>query len=41
MIYSGTVKSKNGDDIPLFASGKPMHSKYNPENEAEAFAEDD
>ncbi|MCR5318980.1 MAG: DUF115 domain-containing protein [Treponema sp.] len=38
MIYSGTVKSKNGDDIPLFASGKPMHSKYNPENEGDSFA---
>lgn len=38
MIYSGTIKSKNGDDIPLFANGKPMHSKYNPQNEAEVFA---
>ena len=38
MIYSGTIKARNGEDIPLFANGKPMHSKYNPENEAEVFA---
>ena len=30
MIYSAVIQSKNGEAIPLFADGKPMHSKYNP-----------
>ena len=33
MIYSSVTKSKNGEDIPLFLDGKPMHSKYNPSAE--------
>lgn len=33
MIYSSVIQSKNGDAIPLFANGKPMHSKYNPSAE--------
>ena len=33
MIYSSITKSKNGEDIPLFLDGKPMHSKYNPSAE--------
>ncbi len=33
MIYSSVAKSKNGEDIPLFLDGKPMHSKYNPSAE--------
>lgn len=33
MIYSSVIQSKNGDAIPLFADGKPMHSKYNPSAE--------
>ena len=30
MIYSSVIQSKNGEAIPLFSDGKPMHSKYNP-----------
>ncbi len=33
MIYSAVVQSKNGEDIPLFLKGNPMHSKYNPSAE--------
>lgn len=33
MTYSSVTKSKNGEDIPLFLDGKPMHSKYNPSAE--------
>lgn len=38
MIYSGTIVSKTGDEEPLFLDGKPVHSKYNPMNEASQFA---
>ena len=38
MIYLPAVKSRTGSDIPLFKNLHPMHSKYNPEAEAEAFA---
>ena len=40
MIYSGTVLSKTGRIVPLFSDGKPMHSKYNPESEAQSFMKD-
>ncbi len=40
MIYSSVIKAKNGSEVPLFADGSPMHSKYNPENEAASFAKD-
>ncbi len=33
MIYSSVILSKNGEEIPLFQDGKPMHSKYNPSAE--------
>lgn len=37
-MYSGTIESKTGELIPLFADGKPMHSKYNPHAEETTFA---
>ena len=40
MIYSKTIPAKNGSEVPLFSDGNPMHSKYNPENEAASFAKD-
>lgn len=40
MIYENIIESKNGFQIPVFKNGKPMHSKYNPQNEAEVFAKD-
>ncbi len=40
MIYSSTIKAKNGSEVPLFCDGNPMHSKYNPENEGANFAKD-
>lgn len=40
MIYSTVIKAKNGSEVPLFADGSPVHSKYNPENEAASFAKD-
>ncbi len=33
MLYSSVIQSKNGEEIPLFLDGKPMHSKYNPSAE--------
>ncbi len=33
MLYSSVIQSKNGNEIPLFLDGKPMHSKYNPSAE--------
>lgn len=33
MVYTQTISAKSGDEIPVFASGKPMHSKYNPQAE--------
>lgn len=38
MIYSGIAESRSGKKIPVFSSGKPSASKYNPEKEAETFA---
>ncbi|MBP5251250.1 MAG: motility associated factor glycosyltransferase family protein [Treponema sp.] len=37
MIYSSSVKSRDGDDIPLFLNQHPAHSKYNPGLQAENF----
>ena len=37
MIYASTIESKTGSALPLFTSGRPCHSKYNPEKEAEQF----
>lgn len=39
MIYDSFIKSKSEIEIPLFKSKKPMNSKYNPENEAINFAQ--
>ncbi len=39
MIYGGTICAKNGDTVPVFKSGKPAHSKYNPEAEEIPLAE--
>lgn len=33
MIYKETILSKNNLPVPVFYNGKPMHSKYNPQNE--------
>lgn len=38
MIYSGIAESRSGKKVPVFSSGKPSASKYNPEKEAETFA---
>ena len=38
MIYREFVLSKTGEKIPLFNNSTPMHSKYNPQREAENFA---
>ena len=35
MIYSFVETAKDGNQVPIFQSGKPMHSKYNPLKEAE------
>ncbi len=33
MIYNSVIQSKTQEKIPLFISGRPMHSKYNPAND--------
>lgn len=33
MIYSGIIQSKTNSQVPVYASGKPSHSKYNPDVE--------
>lgn len=38
-IYKTFELAKTGYPIPIFQSGKPMHSKYNPEKEAETFVQ--
>ncbi len=38
MIYNGTCIAKTGEIIPLFLDKSPMHSKYNPQKEANNFA---
>lgn len=40
MIYSGTMQAKNNETIPLFKSGKPVHSKYNPNAEKTILPDD-
>lgn len=35
IYYKEVVRAKNGEEVPLFANKKPMHSKYNPQREAE------
>ncbi|MBQ2601416.1 MAG: DUF115 domain-containing protein [Treponema sp.] len=40
MIYSGTIVSKNGDSVPVFTDGKPMHSKYRPTGESSGLSEE-
>lgn len=37
MIYSEILPAKNDQLIPCFTDGKPMHSKYNPDKEADNF----
>lgn len=37
ILYSKEFFSNNKVKIPLFQSGKPVHSKYNPQKEAENF----
>ena len=39
MIYGNVIKSKTDKDIPLFTDGRSMHSKYNPEKEAQTFCQ--
>ena len=36
-LYKEISRAKNGSEIPLFASGKAAHSKYDPEREALSF----
>jgi len=38
-IYSSIINAKNNTEIPLFASGRSMESKYNPQNEAQRIVE--
>ena len=38
MIYSQIISSKTNSLVPIFISGKPSSSKYNPEKEAFLFA---
>jgi len=40
LIYNSIVLSKTNHQVPLFVSNKPMHSKYNPINEASSFGKD-
>ncbi len=39
IIYKSFELSKTGLPVPIFKSGKPMHSKYNPEKESESFVQ--
>lgn len=38
MIYGSVIYARNQSPVPVFLSGKAMHSKYNPQNEALSFA---
>ena len=38
-LYASLLTSKNGSLIPVFASGKTMESRYNPQNDAARFIE--
>lgn len=40
VLYSGSIISKTGPKVPLYASGKAAHSKYDPEREAQTFGKD-
>lgn len=37
MVYTSIILSKTGSPIPIFASERACHSKYNPQKEAEQF----
>lgn len=37
-LFSSIITAKNGSPIPLFQNGKSMHSRYDPEKEAEQYA---
>ena len=37
ILYSNDFFKNDKVKIPLFNSGKPVHSKYNPQKEAENF----
>ncbi len=39
-IYDSIVNSRNGMQVPVFTSGRAMHSKYDPAHEAENFAKE-
>ena len=34
-IYDSIINSRNGMQIPVFTSGRTMHSKYDPAHEAQ------
>lgn len=38
-IYKELIQAKNSSPVPIFFDDKPMHSKYNPEQEGKIFAE--
>ena len=38
VLFSSIVAAKNGSPVPLFYNGKSMHSRYDPEKEAEQAA---
>ena len=38
VLFSSIVTAKNGSPVPLFYNGKSMHSRYDPEKEAEQAA---
>ena len=37
-LFSSIIPAKNGSPVPLFQNGKSMHSRYDPEKEAEQYA---
>ena len=37
-LFSSIITAKNGSPVPLFQNGKSMHSRYDPEKEAEQYA---
>ncbi|MBO7122044.1 MAG: motility associated factor glycosyltransferase family protein [Treponema sp.] len=39
-LYKETIESKNGLTVPIYASGRAAHSKYDPEREAQAFGQE-
>ena len=38
-LYASLLTAKNGSVIPVFADGKTMESRYNPQNDATRFIE--